>query len=106
MTRSFILIGLFSLSLQAQFDNLVTTDDGSTLLFQSTWRLAGSNDTNLLKIFRWDAKGFSLIFSPPNPGLAEPPYESPPFLSGDGKISGYVVYAGCSVSTLHQQRRK
>jgi len=47
MIRSFILIGVFSLSLQAQFDNLVTTDDGSTLLFQSTWRLAGSNDTNL-----------------------------------------------------------
>ena len=104
MIRSFILIGLFSLSLQAQFDNLVTTDDGSTLLFQSTWRLAGSNDTNLLKIFRWDAKGFSPIFSPPNPGLAEPPYESPPFLSGDGKISGYVVYAGCSGAACSSQK--
>src|ERR1035438_5881738 len=103
MIRSFILIGLFSLSLQAQFDNLVTTDDGSTLLFQSTWRLAGSNDTNLLKIFRWDAKGFSLIFSPPNPGLAEPPYESPPFLSGEGRISGYVVYAGCSGAACSSQ---
>jgi uncharacterized protein (TIGR03437 family) len=96
MLRRLILICLFSSSLQAQFDNLVTTDDGSTLLFQSTWRLAGSNDTNLLKIFRWDANGFNLIFSPTNPGLAEPPYESPPFLSGNGRISGYVVYAGCS----------
>ncbi len=104
MVRSFILIGLFSLSLQAQFDNLATTDDGSTLLFQSTWRLAGSNDTNLLKIFRWDATGFSQIFSPPNPGLAEPPYESPPFLSGDGKISGYVVYAGCSGAACSSQK--
>ena len=104
MIRSFILIGLSSLSLRAQFDNLVTTDDGSTLLFQSTWRLAGSNDTNLLKIFRWDAKGFSLIFSPPNPGLAQPPYESPPFLSGDGKISGYVVYAGCSGAACSNQK--
>ena len=96
MTRGFILIGLFCFSLQAQFDNLVTTDDGSMLLFQSTWRLAGSNDTNLLKIFRWDAKGFNLVFSPPGPGMAEPPYESAPFLSGDGKISGFVVYPGCS----------
>src|SRR3982751_509968 len=104
MVRSFILIGLFSLSLRAQFDNLVTTDDGSTLLFQSTWRLAGSSDTNLLKIFRWDAKGFSLIFSPPNPGLAQPPSESPPFLSGDGKISGYVAYAGCSGAACSSQK--
>lgn len=104
MIRGFILIGLFSLSLRAQFDNLVTTDDGSTLLFQSSWRLAGSNDTNLLKIFRWDASGFSLIFSPPNPGLAQPPYESPPFLSGDGKISGYVVYAGCSAAACSSQK--
>src|SRR5437764_7178766 len=96
MIRSFIVIGLFSLSLAAQFDNLVTTDDGSTLLFQSTWRLAGSNDANLLKIFRWDAKGFSLVFSPANPGLAEPPYETAPFLSGDGKIWGFVVFQGCA----------
>src|SRR5215475_15497390 len=104
MIRGLILISVFSLSLQAQFDNLVTTDDGSTLLFQSTWRLAGSNDTNLLKIFRWDANVFSLVFSPPNPGLAEPPYESPPFLSGDGKISGYVSYAGCSGAGCSSQK--
>src|ERR1035441_7040684 len=104
MIRVFILIGLFSLSLQAQFDNLVTTDDGSTLLFQSTWRLAGSNDTNLLKIFRWDAKGFSPIFSPPNPGFSEPPYESPPFHGGDGKISGYVLYAVCSGAACSSQK--
>jgi uncharacterized protein (TIGR03437 family) len=96
MTWRCILIGLFCFSLQAQFDNLTTTDDGSTLLFQSRWRLSGSNDTNLLKIFQGDAKGFGLVFSPPDPGLAEPPYESPPFLSGDGKISGFVVYPGCS----------
>src|ERR1044071_7911868 len=96
MTRGFILFALFCFSLQAQFDNLETTDDGSSLLFQSTWRLAGSNDGSLLKIFRWDAKGFSAIFSPPNPGLARPPYESSPFLSGDGKISGFIVYPGCS----------
>src|SRR3954451_10190201 len=104
MTRGFILMGLFCLSLRAQFDNLVTTDDGSTLLFRSTWRLAGSNDTNLLKIFRWDAKGFSLIFSPPNPGLTQPPSESLPFLSGDGKISGYVVNPGCSAAACSSQK--
>jgi uncharacterized protein (TIGR03437 family) len=91
-----VIILFICFTLHAQFDNLVTTDDGSSFLFQSTWRLAGSNDTNLLKIFRWDAKGFSLVFSPPNPGLAQPPYETSPFLSGDGKISGYLVYAGCT----------
>jgi uncharacterized protein (TIGR03437 family) len=96
-------MGLFCLSLRAQFDNMVTTDDGSALMFQSSWRLAGSNDTNLLKIFRWDANGFSLVFSPPNPGLAQPPYEGPPFLSGDGKISGYVVYPGCSAACSSQK---
>ncbi|HWC96455.1 MAG TPA: hypothetical protein VG456_06895 [Candidatus Sulfopaludibacter sp.] len=96
MTRVFLLFTVFCFSLRAQFDNLATTDDGSTLLFQSTWRLSGSNDTNLLKIFRWDGKGFSLVFSPPNPGQAEAPYESGPFLSGDGKISGFVVYPGCT----------
>ena len=98
MIRGSLLIGLFCVSLQAQFNNLVTTDDGGTLLFQSTWRLAGTNDTNLLKIFRWDAKGFGLVFSPPNPGFAEPPYESAPFMSGDGTISGYIVYPGCTGS--------
>ena len=98
MPRCIIFIVLFCVPLHAQFDNLVTTDDGSSFLFQSTWRLAGSNDTNLLKIFRWDTKGFSLVFSPPNPGLAEPPYETGPFLSGDGKISGYLVYAGCTAA--------
>jgi uncharacterized protein (TIGR03437 family) len=104
MIRSFILICLFCSSLQAQFDNLVTTDDGTAVLFQSTWRLAGSTDTNLLKIFRWDANGFNLVFSPANPGLAEPPYESPPFLSGDGRISGYVVYAGCSAAACSTRK--
>jgi hypothetical protein len=95
MARGFLLTSLFCVSLRAQFDNLVTTDDGGMFLFQSTWRLAGSNDTNLLKIFRWDDKGFSLVFSPPNPGFAEPPYESAPFLSGDGKI------LACCLCGLH-----
>jgi hypothetical protein len=96
MIRGFLLIGLFCVALPAQFNNLVATDDGGRLLFQSTWRLAGSNDSNLLKIFQWDGEGFSQVFSPSNPGLAEPPYESAPFISGDGKISGYVVFAGCT----------
>jgi hypothetical protein len=50
-----------SLPLCAQFDNLVTTDDGSTLLFQSQWRLAGSGDGNLSKIYSWDSHGFPSI---------------------------------------------
>lgn len=82
----------------AQFDNLVTTDDGSTLLFQSQWRLAGSSDGNLTKIYRWDSHGFTTVFSPVNPGLISPPFATSPVITGDGAISGYLKYAGCSGS--------
>jgi uncharacterized protein (TIGR03437 family) len=83
----------------AQFDNLVTTDDGSTLLFQSQWRVAGSGDGNLQKIYRWDSRGFTTVFSPVNPGLISPPFATNPVITGDGAISGYLKYAGCSSST-------
>jgi uncharacterized protein (TIGR03437 family) len=98
MTRGLVLALLCSLSLRAQFDGMVTTDDGSTLLFQSQWRLAGSSDTNRPKIFRWDSKGFALVYSAPDAALLSPPYASSPFLSGDGKVTGYLVYPGCSGS--------
>src|ERR1700682_4010015 len=88
-----------SLPLCAQFDNLVTTDDGSTLLFQSQWRVAGSGDGNLQKIYRWDSRGFTTVFSPVNPGLISPPSATSPVITGDGTISGYLKYAGCSGST-------
>jgi uncharacterized protein (TIGR03437 family) len=99
MTRGLVLVLLCNFSLWAQFDRMVTTDDGSTLLFQSQWRLAGSNDTNRPKIFRWDSKGFALVYSAPDAPLLSPPSASSPFLSGDGKVSGYTVYPGCSGST-------
>lgn len=99
MTRGLVLMVLGCLSLRAQFDEMVTTDDGSTVLFRSPWRLAGSNDTAQAKIFRWDAKGFSLVFSPPDSELVIPPYADAPFLTGDGGISGYAVYPGCSEPT-------
>jgi len=86
------------ISLHAQFDDMVTTDDGSVLLFNSPWRLAGSGDSDLQKIFRWDAKGFTLVYSPPDPGFISPPFAFNPLLSGDGKISGYLTYPGCSGS--------
>jgi uncharacterized protein (TIGR03437 family) len=87
---------LLSLPLRAQFDNLVTTDDGSVLLFQSQWRTAGSGDSNLTKIFRWDSHGFTTVFSPPNPGLISPPSAVNPIVSGDGTVSGYLSYPGCA----------
>jgi hypothetical protein len=87
-----------SLPLCAQFDNLVTTDDGSLLLFQSQWRLAGSGDGNLSKIYRWDSHGFTTVFSPVNPGLISPPFATSPVIAGDGTISGYLKYPGCSGS--------
>jgi hypothetical protein len=98
MTRGLFLAASCCLSLMAQFDGMVTNDDGSMVLFNSSWRLAGSNDSALPKIFRWDANGFGLVFSAPNPSLLNPPYAFGPFLTGDARISGYVVYPGCSVS--------
>jgi uncharacterized protein (TIGR03437 family) len=104
MTRNILVSVLLStapltLPLRAQFDNLVTTDDGSALLFQSRWRLTGSGDSNFTKVFRWDSHGFSTIFSPSNPGLIVPPSGSNPFVSGDGAITGYVSFPGCAGSS-------
>ncbi|HYL77816.1 MAG TPA: hypothetical protein VEU96_26620 [Bryobacteraceae bacterium] len=101
MTRNFLVsallnTALLSLPLRAQFDNLVTTDDGSALLFQSQWRTAGSGDSDLGKIFRWDSHGFTTVFSPHNPGLISPPSASNPIISGDGTITGYLSYPGCA----------
>jgi hypothetical protein len=76
-----------SLPLCAQFDNLVTTDDGSLLLFQSQWRLAGSGDGNLSKIYRWDSHGFTTLFSPVNPGLISPPFATSPVITKPPKHS-------------------
>jgi len=103
MIRDLVVSGLLSaaflsLPLCAQFDNLVTTDDGSTLLFQSQWRLAGSGDGSLSKIYRWDSHGFATVFSPVNPGLVSPPSATSPVITGDGTISGYLKYAGCAGS--------
>jgi len=101
MTRNFLVsallnAALLSFPLCAQFDNLVTTDDGSVLLFQSQWRTAGSGDGNLVKIFRWDSHGFTTVFSPPNPGLIAPSSATSPIISGDGTITGYVIFPGCA----------
>src|SRR6202140_3822146 len=98
MASALLSAAFLSLPLCAQFDNLVTTDDGSTLLFQSQWRLAGSGDGNLSKIYRWDSHGFTTVFSPVNPGLISPPSATSPVITGDGAISGYLHYPGCSGS--------
>jgi uncharacterized protein (TIGR03437 family) len=98
MASALLSAAFLSLPLCAQFDNLVTTDDGSTLLFQSPWRVAGSGDGNLSKIYRWDSHGFTTVFSPVNPGLISPPSATSPLITGDGAISGYLKYPGCSGS--------
>jgi hypothetical protein len=98
MTRALSIAAFMCFSLHAQFDDIVTTDDGSVILFNSRWRLAGSGDADLLKIFRWDAKGFTVVYSPSNPGFISPPFAFNPLLTGDGKVSGYVSYPGCSGS--------
>src|SRR5450432_1513238 len=96
MRRGLVLAAFCCFSLRAQFDEIVTADDGSAVLFRSPWRLAGSNDTAQTKIFRWDRKGFSLVFSAPDSEFLSPPYAFGAFLTGDAGISGYAVYPGCS----------
>src|ERR1039457_5772308 len=46
----------------------------------------------------WDSHGFTTVFSPVNPGLISPPFATSPVITGDGTISGYLKYAGCSGS--------
>jgi len=82
----------------AHFDNLVTTDDGSTLLFQSQWRLAGSGDGNLSKIYRWDSRAFHYRVFAGESWTHLTAFRHRPGITGDGSISGYLKYAGCSGS--------
>ena len=91
MASALLSAAFLSLPLWAQFDNLVTTDDGSLLLFQSPWRLAGSGDGNLSKIYRWDSHGFSAVFSPVNPGLISPPLAGPPSGTIGNIVSGVLA---------------
>src|SRR5215467_4006191 len=96
MSRVTILLVFFCLGLHAQFDTLQTTDDGSALLFQSAWHLAGTNDSGISRVFRWDAKGFSQVSQPATGQFLSPSSATSPFLSGDGRISGYSLMPGCS----------
>ncbi|HEV2689078.1 MAG TPA: hypothetical protein VGV35_11000 [Bryobacteraceae bacterium] len=94
--RILLAAAVLTLPLQAQFNGMVTTDDGSIALFQSTWRLVGSNDGGLNKIYRLDSRGFNLVFSPQDDGQAEPPSAFTPIISGDGSITGYITAPGCA----------
>src|SRR5579863_5693136 len=96
MLRTAFFLLVLSLNASAQFDSLETTDDGSVLLFQSTWRLAGASDTASLRIFRWDTQGFTQISPAATSQTLNLPYALSPFLSGDNKIFGYSLVAGCS----------
>jgi hypothetical protein len=80
----------------AQFDNMVTTDDGRTLLFESRWQLAATREGNLSKIYRYDGVTFSLVASPVGSGLLVPPSMTNPLITGDGQRFGYTSYPGCS----------
>jgi uncharacterized protein (TIGR03437 family) len=96
MGRVTFLLAFFVLGLHAQFDSLETTDDGSVLLFQSAWHLAGTNDDGLFRIFRWNSQGFGQVSQPATGQFLSPAYVNSPILSGDGKISGYSQVPGCS----------
>lgn len=96
MIRAAFLLAFFCAGLHAQFDSLLTTDDGSVLLFDSAWHLAGTEDSGALRVFRWDVKGFSQISQPATGLFVSPSYVISPVLSGDGKIFGYSLLPGCS----------
>jgi uncharacterized protein (TIGR03437 family) len=96
MFRTALLGAVLCLNACAQFDALQTTDDGSVLLFQSAWRLGGTADVSVSRIFRWDAKGFTQISQPEAGETLNPPYHLSSFLSGDNKVFGYSFIPGCS----------
>ena len=96
MIRALFLLPFLCLGLHAQFDSLLTTDDGNVLLFDSAWHLAGTSDAGVSRIFRWDAKAFTQFSQPSTGVFLSPTYVINPLLSGDGKISGYTIVPGCS----------
>src|SRR5262249_11902952 len=96
MIRASFVLTFSCVVLHAQFDSLLTTDDGNALLFQSAWHLAGANDSGSSRIFRWDAKGFGQVSQPSTGQFLSPSYVISPFLSGDGRNSGYSLMPGCS----------
>lgn len=60
-----ILSLLCCLPLTAQFENLVTNDDGSVLYFSSKLRLRGSGQVDHRKLFVYDAAGLRLYMQRP-----------------------------------------
>jgi len=79
----------------AQISNLVTTDDGGVLLFESNIRLSGTALGPQSKILRWDG-AFSLVFAPRAfPSDIAYDYATGPAISGDGTVYGYAVGSGC-----------
>jgi uncharacterized protein (TIGR03437 family) len=97
--RLLFAAAVLCLPLHAQFNDMVTNTDGSIVLFRSAWRLAGTNDGDLQKIYRLDSRGFTLVFSPVDTGQIVPPSVAPPFISADGSIFGYTAIPGCAGST-------
>jgi uncharacterized protein (TIGR03437 family) len=56
---------MWCVPLLAQFDNLVTNDDGSVLYFSSTLRMRGTNQFTHRKLFVLDSKGLRLHMQRP-----------------------------------------
>ena len=96
--KTFMKLSLFLLCIlpvSAQFGDFAVTDDGQ-LSFFTTLRMQSQQDVaKQAKIFRWDGDFHMTAIAPDGAGIV-PPAVNQPFVSGDGKITGYWKYIGCA----------
>src|ERR1700730_10139791 len=105
----------FAIPARAQFSGLATTDDGSQLYFSSSLQLSGTaNENPYSKIFRYDATGIHFVAQTARiataGGLNLPtsnPYNlTAAYVSGNGRVTGYVGTADCQAPCYYQDLRQ
>lgn len=104
LTASFLVV---SMPLFAQFDNLVTNDDGSVLYFSSSLKMRGTQQVGHRKLFVADGQGVRL-HTQRESGRGEPylGFEVSNWyslhaavLNGDGSIVGLVAGRDCHLGS-------
>ncbi len=103
MRAIFALVAL-SVPLWAQFDHLVTNDDGSVLYFSSSLRMRGTQQLEYRKLFVADAQGVRLHTQRELERVSEPGITAPvsnyysmeaAALNGDGAVVGVIARRDC-----------
>lgn len=83
-----VLLAVLPGLVAAQFRNLVTTDDGSLLLFSSTLQMQGANQFSWDKLFSIDSSGLNLYEQRQEQGPAPGSRLSNFYLMEDAELSG------------------